>query len=429
MLLAGVLSATVLISRGQASAILRTIPIGGFVGGRTVPMAVDAQTGRAFAIEDGTVYVLDSGTGALLRTLSIEPDAGGTTIAADERTARLVVADEDGSGAEHLRLLDAHNGTLVRSLPLSLVPAGMAVDAGNNRAFVVGNPHVALSTPTRSTPGLLAVLDVRRGRLVRTVLLGRRAEMTGAMSLDTRMHRIYVVYVDLGSALLQGTVATIDELSGRILHTLPIGPSYTSPGPTLTADKRSGRVFVICPLNQSLRVLAARSGSLVQTVPLHAYPTALAVDEATERVFVATGRNTVVMLDAVSGRILRTMPVGLVPLGLAVDTRSRRVFVLNHGSYDSVKFYTIRDGSLSVLDALAGTVLRTVPLPGNAGPAVVDERRGRAFVVTHRRRPVGTVDPCGWIPSPLRRLLPFVPAPPAPGVADPVSVTMIDATR
>ena len=84
---------------------------------------------------------------------------------------------------------------------------------------------------------------------------------------------------------------------------------------------------------------------------------------------------------------------------------------------------------LNVLDALTGTVLRTVPLPGNAGPAVVDEHTGRAFVVIHRRRPVGTVDPWGWIPSPLRRLLPFVPAPPTPGVADSVSVTMIDATR
>ena len=136
-----------------------------------------------------------------------------------------------------------------------------------------------------------------------------------------------------------------------------------------------------------------------------------------------------VMLDAVSGRILRTVPVGLAPLALAVDTRSRRVFVVNRGSYDVIKFYTIRDGSLSVLDALTGTVLRTVPLPGNAGPAVVDEHTGRAFVVIHRRRPVGTVDPWGWIPSPLRRLLPFVPAPPTPGVADSVSVTMIDATR
>ena len=66
-----------------------------------------------------------------------------------------------------------------------------------------------------------------------------------------------------------------------------------------------------------------------------------AVDEATERVFVGTGRNTVVQLDAVSGRILRTVPVGLAPLALAVDTRSRRVFVVNHGSYDAIKFYTI----------------------------------------------------------------------------------------
>jgi DNA-binding beta-propeller fold protein YncE len=420
MLLAGMLSATVLISRGHASVIMRTVPIGGFVGA----MAVDAQTGRAFAIGNGTVYVLDSSSGALVRALSIEPyTVGFTTIAADERTARIVVADDDGSAAGYVHLLDARSGTPLRALPLSLAPAGVAVDAESTRAFVVGNPPNA----HHGTPGFMAMLDVRRGRLVRTVLLGRRALLTGAMSLNTRVHRIYVVYVDAGSALLRGTVATIEETSGRILHTLPIGPACTAPGPALAADEQSGRVFVICPLNQSLRVLTARNGSLMQTVPLHAYPTALAVDDATERVFVTTLHNTVVMVDAVSGRILRTVPVGLAPRALAVDPRSRRVFVVNEGSYDA-KGYTTRDGSVSVLDALTGRVLRTVPLQGNGGLIAVDERAGRAFVTTYGRRVVRPLDPWAWIPSSLRRRLPFLPAPPAPRFAA-ASVTMIDATQ
>jgi DNA-binding beta-propeller fold protein YncE len=121
------------------------------------------------------------------------------------------------------------------------------------------------------------------------------------------------------------------------------------------------------------------------------------------------------------------MPVGPAPLALAVDTRSRRVFVVNQGSYDA-KGYTTQDGSISVLDALMGTILRTVPLLGNAGPIVVDERAGRAFVVTHGCRLVRPADPWGWIPSRLRRL-PFVPRPPTPRFAAPVSVTMIDARR
>jgi DNA-binding beta-propeller fold protein YncE len=154
----------------------------------------------------------------------------------------------------------------------------------------------------------------------------------------------------------------------------------------------------------------------------------LAVDEVTERVFVTMDRNTVVMLDAVSGRILRTVPVGPAPRALAVDTRSRRVFVVNEGSYDA-KGYTIKDGSLSVLDALAGRVLRTVPLQGNGGLIAVDERAGRAFVTTYGRRVVRPVDPWAWVPSSLRRRLPFLPTPPAPHVAAPVSVTVIDATQ
>jgi DNA-binding beta-propeller fold protein YncE len=214
VLLLGVLSATVLISRGSASVVMRTVPIGGFVGA----MAVDAQTGRAFAIEDGTVYVLDSGSGTLVRTRSIEPyTVGFTTIAADERTARIVVAHDDGSAAGYVHLLDARSGTPLRALPLSLAPAGMAVDAESNRAFVVGN----LSNAKHSTPGVMAVVDVRKGRVVRTILLGGRALLTGAMSLDTRVHRLYVVYADPSTVPLQGNggLIAVDERAGQAFVT------------------------------------------------------------------------------------------------------------------------------------------------------------------------------------------------------------------
>ena len=86
-----------------------------------------------------------------------------------------------------------------------------------------------------------------------------------------------------------------------------------------------------------------RAGTHVRTVPVARNPIPLAIDEGAQRVFVATGtvfaspgtfpaHGTLSVLDACRGRILRTYPVGADPSAVAVDTRRGRVFVLNRFS-------------------------------------------------------------------------------------------------
>jgi len=108
----------------------------------------------------------------------------------------------------------------------------------------------------------------------------------------------------------------------------------------------------------------------------------IAIDERTGRVFVVNagyasrGRGSVAVLDARSGRLLRTTPVGLYPIAAVADERAGRVFVLNGGLNLDVP------GTVSVLDARDGRLLRTIGIEKHPLAVAVDETTGRVFVAS-----------------------------------------------
>ena len=87
-------------------------------------------------------------------------------------------------------------------------------------------------------------------------------------------------------------------------------------------------------------MIDVRAGTHVRTVPVARNPIPLAIDEGAQRVVVATGtvfgspgnfppHGTLSVLDACSGSVLRTYPVGTDPSAVAIDKRRGRVFVLS----------------------------------------------------------------------------------------------------
>src|SRR5207237_705806 len=99
------------------------------------------------------------------------------------------------------------------------------------------------------------------------------------------------------------------------------------------------------------------------------------------------GPGSVVMLDARSGRVLRTVRAGMVAGAVAVDTHRGRVFVMNAGGVEPLSMSPppmaslTAPGSVSVLDAGSGTVRRTIPLGKSLSMMALDDRAGRVFVL------------------------------------------------
>jgi DNA-binding beta-propeller fold protein YncE len=102
------------------------------------------------------------------------------------------------------------------------------------------------------------------------------------------------------------------------------------------------------------------------------------------------------------------------------------VLVVHTGAVDS-NGVSLGAGSMSVLDARSGVVLRTVVVGVAPIAVAVDERSGRAVVV-NAGGPVRIPDAWGQVLDRLRRWLPFVPPRATETRTVPGSVSIVDAS-
>lgn len=165
----------------------------------------------------------------------------------------------------------------------------------------------------------------------------------------------------------------IDTATGSLLRTVSAGPMPT----TLTVDDRVGRVFVATGAH-TVRILDAQDGRVRTTISvpgMSATSISLLAAPHDHHVFVI-GDTSVTMLDSISGQVGRVIPLGLFVSGATVDTRRDRIYITGYDGTSNV-------GTVRILDAANGHVLRTTVLDGSPspGPVAVDERDGRVFVL------------------------------------------------
>lgn len=384
------------------------------VGQTPSAIAVDESVDHAFVtnLRDSTVTMVDTMTGAVLRTIAV--GHAPSAVVVDAHTGRAFVLNQsDGT----VSMLDAVTGDVLGTLH---VPnsAGLAVDESRGHLFVVGN-----SNATFTAPGTLAMFDAHSGTLLHRVPLGGAAGwILKGLTIDAGAGRGWL------TNCLDGTVGTFDTGSGRIVTTRAIGGC---PLAIVVAD-RAGHAFVTNQSDASVRMLDTRTAAVLHTVDVPRIPLALAVNGRTARVFVLDSDMTVnnaavSVLDARTGvvrgkRDLATYAPNtpcrfLTALGVDVD----RTFVLVGR--------TGAPGSVSVLDARAARVLRTVALGGNPVALAVDASTRHLFVVNQAmNNPLGSSGSAsgpnawGWVPRWLRLWLPWLAVPSRPRLNGSVAV-------
>jgi DNA-binding beta-propeller fold protein YncE len=337
-------------------------------------------------------------------TLVAAPDA----LALDPSGATAVVGS---ASAGTLSLLDLTRGRVLRTVrvgpPRTPAPLGLAIASAFHHLFVTVPGDV-------QTPNVVQMRDSRSGSLLRDIQVG---DYPRALAVDAR--RGHVLIANAGD----GTVSLIDAQSGALLRTTPVGLLPLA----LAVDERTARAFVIGPPEQVdpavastpsglVAVLDTRSGALVQITPLGSGPDAVAVDERTGRVFVATSNaGTVTVVDAHDGTLLRTVRVDPTPslvvtlqYALAVDEARDRVYLSTWGPFvPTPGGLTLRgNGTLCVLDARTGTVLRRIGV-GVAPIAVAVEKGSGRVVVANAGGVVRAAD--DWLALGTQRLRTWLP--------------------
>jgi DNA-binding beta-propeller fold protein YncE len=241
-----------------------------------------------------------------------------------------------------MAMLDARSGAVLANVPVGLNPQGLAINSAAGKVYVVAAGYRPFSSlPACRLPACtstLSVVDALRGRVLKT------ADLPGLPA-------------DSPQFSLQPCAIAVDPRAGTMLI-----PMLYNTG---TAEEQSGGVSIVD--SQSLRQL--HRASLYNTC-------SVTIDAATGHAFAPAVGAGVYMLSTTSGAVLRVTPTWFLPRPVVVDEQAQRAIVVAAGHVPH------GPGQVEILATRSGATLRTLTLALPSLAATVDERHGRAYVLS-----------------------------------------------
>jgi RHS repeat-associated protein len=205
----------------------------------------------------------------------------------------------------------------------------------------------------------------------------RRPRLTGATPR----------YVSSAALILTATLAPAETSMPPNVQAagLPTTATTVSVGfaPTgVAVNSATNRVYVANSGSSSTSVIDGTTNSVIANVRVGSGPTGLAVNPVTNRVYIANTRSgTLSVLNGSSNTVASTIRVGRTPLGVATNSVTNRVYVANGES-----------GTVSVIDGTSNSVLKTVSV-GRAPLAVaVNQHSNRVYVVNAASSTMSVLD-------------------------------------
>jgi YVTN family beta-propeller protein len=220
--------------------------------------------------------------------------------------------------------------------------------------------------------GLAILHPWERDVTVRTVTLG---VFPSAVALDTQTGHAFVTNA------LDASVSVVDDASGTVLRTVPVGSNGGADPEDVLADSALGRAYVTTD-DGDLTLFDTDTGAILRSGSLGANSAALVVDPANGHLFVAsTDSGEVQMLDGRTATPLLARQSGNFPVALAIDSAAHRLFVVNSG-----------DNTVTVLDDLTGKLLQTVPVGAGPDQVLVSAALHRVYIGNYRGKSITLLD-------------------------------------
>jgi len=290
---------------------LATTTVGSNGGAHPVRIALDERAGHALALtDDESLSVLNARSGRTLHSVLL----GGSpsAIVVDEGRARAFVAEAD-AGA--VAIVDTRTGALLGAVPVGSYPEEMVFDRRMGLVFVANQGDTTVS-----------VLDARTSRPVRTL---RLVDTPIGLAIGDHDRTLFIVGA-------QGSLTGVDAATGarrfqRVMSPRPIAV----PRLLLAVDDARGTLLVAHGAH--IDELDPLTGRSITAIPLPSTVTAVVVNPVTGGAIATVrgavdgrgrllGDGSLVIFDA-HGRRIGTIPVGVDPSALAVDLANGRVFV------------------------------------------------------------------------------------------------------
>ena len=305
-----------------------------------------------------------------------------------------------------------------------LSPAGQQVRVGNFPQHLCVSPDERWAVVSCSDYGKsgLTVVDLEAARRAQDIPLastwlgvsfiahGTRIAIAGGLS-----NRVYLYDFAAGRARLADSIALGPPWSagGQYPQGKKIDYGEGAIWPTgLSADDRSGRLYVVSRLNASLYAVDLNTRKVIRRVALPAVPFTCLVSHRGDRVFVSLWSGAgVALVSASSLEVEKVIPVGDHPCEMVEAPDGARLFVAN-ANQNTVSVIDLREGRAS--ETLATAPDPRAPAGSTPDAVALDPGSQRLFVANAdinclavfdvsragHSRPLGFV-PTGYYPTSL----------------------------
>lgn len=256
-------------------------------------------------------------------------------------------------------VVNISSGEVVREIPFQGVPGPMTIDRETGKVYAIGSTSIF-------------VYDPKAGNFTTRIAVGKSMS---AIAFDSATRMLFVA--------TDNRVLMIDPESGIVVRSAVAGESTEG----IAVDQALGRVYVANYLSATVSVYSDTELAPIVTVhlPFGSYPSQLAVDDSSGRLYVTTDGRQVEVVDGYTGELLGGILVGAAQTNgtylIALDGARNRLFVATEPGY-----------LVSELDIRSGRLLGWFRLASTAYEMAVDGATGELIVSNYHQLTVISPD-------------------------------------
>jgi DNA-binding beta-propeller fold protein YncE len=257
------------------------------------------------------LYIARSGTPGRITVFNLDTLAPAGEIA-DVSAHGVAVDAKSGHGfatSKPVAMFDAKTVTAIKTIDVQGGPDGILGDPAMGRIYILSH----------SAPNV-TVLDAKDGSIVGTIDLGGAPEQA---VLDGKGK----MYIDLED---KGSIAVVDTKAMTVTGKYDLqGKGATCAG--LAMDVKNGILFAACRNPQTMVILSAADGKILETLPLGMGTDGAVFNPATMEAFSSNGDGTLTVVKEnsptsfVVEQTVTTMPRAKT---LTLDTKTNKIFLI-----------------------------------------------------------------------------------------------------
>jgi YVTN family beta-propeller protein len=185
----------------------------------------------------------------------------------------------------------------------------------------------------------------------------------------------------LASSLGAGQLWAAPAATYHVSATISVGAAPNG----IAVNTATNRVYVANNAGDTVSVIDGRTYAVVATVPVGPGPAGVAVNPVTNRVYVAISSNaidqgSVTVIDGSANAVIASIPVDLTPNFIAVNPVTNRAYVTN--VFGNAETFDVGDGIVSVIDG-TNTVIDRIHVGVNPSGVAVDTSANLIYVTMY----------------------------------------------